>query len=650
MRLRHLRRGGAAALALAAALAIVPADGAAAGEYHVYSCRTPGGAVAPTEGWSAPAHSGEDATVDSCEDAGGGLVAGLDDGYGHIGDSETDKATWAFEAPAGETIAAATLWRAGEVYGGSNSNASYLFWLSGDASTGGSTRSFDKCVASSGCTSEGNLADPLAAENRVVVPESALNSSYLSINTYCGAGLVAEAPCPVGKSDPGGYAATVELFAADLTLSQAQGPEVSDVSGSLAEAPTVSGKADVAFEATDSGSGVYEVVFRVDGEVLSSVFPEEEGGRCHNLNTGAGLPAFLYPQPCPSALSVDLPFDTAGLTNGSHELLVTVLDAAGNAATVLKRKVTVANQTGSEAEKGGTEKGGPTGGDGSGSGGAGGENGAGSQPGGSNPGAGGGNSGSGGGGGGSTGGGSTGGGSTGSTGSTAGGAGSPATAAAVGAANGVGASADATLTAAWHGHRGERLADGYGAARRIEGRLTGSGGAPIGDARIEVAERPAYAGAGVHPLALAQTSADGRWSLRLPRRLSSCQLLVAYRDRLGAATPVATRTLTLSVAAGLRLAVAPRVAGARGGIRFVGRLLGGPVPPGGKQVVLEARSPGGRWLQFHVVRAGRGGRFVFAYRFRLAGPVRYQFRALSEAEADYPFAAGGSNVVGVYER
>jgi hypothetical protein len=30
--------------------------------------------------------------------------------------------------------------------------------------------------------------------------------------------------------------------------------------------------------------------------------------------------------------------------------------------------------------------------------------------------------------------------------------------------------------------------------------------------------------------------------------------------------------------------------------------------------------------------------------------VRYQFRVLCEAEADYPFAAGSSNVVGVYER
>ncbi|HVR06211.1 MAG TPA: hypothetical protein VMS02_09220, partial [Solirubrobacteraceae bacterium] len=129
-------------------------------------------------------------------------------------------------------------------------------------------------------------------------------------------------------------------------------------------------------------------------------------------------------------------------------------------------------------------------------------------------------------------------------------------------------------------------------------------------------------------------------------------LSIAYRSHLGDATPAATRTLTLAVRAGLRLSVVPRSARARGAIRFSGRLLGGPVPAGGKQVVLEARSPGGRWLEFHVVRgvARRGGRFGFVYRFRLAGPATYQFRALSEAEADYPFAAGSSNVVEVHER
>jgi hypothetical protein len=85
-------------------------------------------------------------------------------------------------------------------------------------------------------------------------------------------------------------------------------------------------------------------------------------------------------------------------------------------------------------------------------------------------------------------------------------------------------------------------------------------------------------------------------------------------------------------------------------IYFSGRLRGGPVPAGGKLLVLEARSPGGAWLEFDVVRSDARGRFHASYRFKFPGPADYQFRALCEAEADYPFATGASKVVGVFER
>jgi hypothetical protein len=66
--------------------------------------------------------------------------------------------------------------------------------------------------------------------------------------------------------------------------------------------------------------------------------------------------------------------------------------------------------------------------------------------------------------------------------------------------------------------------------------------------------------------------------------------------------------------------------------------------------VLEARAPGGPWLEFDVVHSDRRGRFHAGYRFKFPGPASYQFRALSEQEADYPFATGASNVVSVHER
>jgi hypothetical protein len=427
----------------------------------------------------------------------------------------------------------------------------------------------------------------LAEDNHVVVPPSALNSRYLGVSTYCGSFVVTS--CPTNEGGKITYDAEVELFAADIVLSQPKGPTVSAVGGGLAEDPTVSGTSDVAFHATDPGSGIYEAIVEVDGQVIEHEVINEESGRCHNAGgTTDGLPAFLYPQPCPAEASADLPLDTTALTNGEHHLVVSVTDAAGNAATVLDREITVANQLPS----------------------------------------------------------------------------TPAACSASAAASGQGP----VLTASWKGHRGARLRARYGPAHTIEGTLTdparasgaspstatpgsaGAGGNPIPNAQLEVCELPNYRGAPTTLLAAPRTGPTGHWSLALPRDLPSSELRIGFRKTPLEAQPAALSTMTLTVPAALRLHISPRTAASAGAIHFSGRLLGGPIPPGGKQLVLEARSPGGPWIEFHVIRTHAGARFAYLYRFHLPGPANYQFRVLSEEEADFPFATGVSNVVGVFER
>ena len=147
-----------------------------------------------------------------------------------------------------------------------------------------------------------------------------------------------------GKETQIDYAAVVNLYAADIVLEQGAGPTASAVSGELASAPAVSGTSDVAFDASDPGAGVWETVFSVDGKLVQSTVPDEDGGRCHNVGqTTDGLPAFLYLQPCPQTESVDVPFNTTAVSNGPHHLIVSVLDAAGNAAPVLDREIDVDN-------------------------------------------------------------------------------------------------------------------------------------------------------------------------------------------------------------------------------------------------------------------------------------------------------------------
>lgn len=226
----------------------------------------------------------------------------------------------------------------------------------------------------------------------------------------------------------------------------------------------------------------------------------------------------------------------------------------------------------------------------------------------------------------------------------------PAPEGAPGPPNGTNASADATLAVDWKGTRGERMTSDYSHTHTIVGQLTTAGGQPISGALINVLDTPDSAGAATTTMVSPRTNGEGRFTVYLPAGLSSRTLHFAYRSQLGEALPVVTRTLTLSVHASIQLDVAPHTSSVGHSIHFTGLLHGEPMPGGGKSLVLEARSPGGPWLEFDVIRTNPRGRYHASYRFKFPGPARYQFRVLSEAEADFPFAGGSSNVVEVAER
>jgi hypothetical protein len=216
-----------------------------------------------------------------------------------------------------------------------------------------------------------------------------------------------------------------------------------------------------------------------------------------------------------------------------------------------------------------------------------------------------------------------------------------------GAANGDGASDQARLTAHW-GKRGSRtrLVSEFGHRHVVRGRLTAADGAPIANAAIDVVSKTTA----VNARELAKrggprTENDGRWRMLLPRGVSSRELTFRYRSHVNDTIAVAQAAVHLRVRAGLRLAIRPRVARRGQAIRFAGRLLGGPLPRGGKQIVLVARASRGGWVRFNVVRTDGAGEFRTTYRFQQPGPASYRFRALSLAEAAYPYSAGGSNVV-----
>jgi hypothetical protein len=221
-----------------------------------------------------------------------------------------------------------------------------------------------------------------------------------------------------------------------------------------------------------------------------------------------------------------------------------------------------------------------------------------------------------------------------------------------GAANGDGASDSARLTAHW-GRRGSRtlLVSRFGRTHVVRGRLRTADGAPIANAALDVVSKTTA----VNARELAKrsgprTGADGAWFVVLPRGVSSRDVTFRYRSHVNDTIASATARVRLRVRAGVHLAIRPRRARTGQAIRFSGRLLGGPLPRGGKQVVLMARASRGAWVRFNVVRTDGRGRFRSVYRFRQPGAALYRFRALSLSEAAYPYLAGGSNVVKVRKR
>jgi hypothetical protein len=551
-----------------------------AGQYHVYSCRTPSGQSAPVDGWSGSKTGVGVYARDTCEQPGGGLLTAIGD---EVRTANTDIATWAFGTAPQTWLASAALWRAGDADGGTAINARYEFWFAGPNNLNDPTDAFGQCASGSPCsTGLGSFAQPLSPENRVAVPTRNLGS-HLYVDASCVG--QPEYSCKEGEHDANGYAAAVYVYAADLVVEQTAGPSASTVSGELTSAPAVAGTSDVAFTASDPGSGVYEALFSVDGQVVQSTVLNENGGRCRNVGqTTDGLPAFLYVQPCLGSVSADVGFDTTKVSDGAHHLVVSVIDAAGNAAPVLDRTIMITNRLPAVAQ-------------GSASGAnANGTNGQAGQP------------------------------------------------------NGVVASSQAILTVQWSGTKNERLTGSYGRTNKIVGRLTAPSGEAIAGAQIDLVAAPSYTGAKPVTMTSPRTGSDGTFLVRLPGGTRSETLHFAYRSWLGDVLPVATRTLTLSVRAGIALSVSPRLASVGRSIVFRGRLLGGGIPRGGKQLVLEARSSRSSWLEFNVIRANARGLYRASYRFKFPGPIRYQFRVVSEPEADYPFARGSSNVVSVRER
>jgi hypothetical protein len=438
------------------------------------------------------------------------------------------------------------------------------------------------------CTSVGSSVNPWAASNRVVFANP-LTAGF-SVTLACS---IPDASWTC--SFPAGV--HVRVYGGKLALRDETNPQISGTaSGPLMSDGVVRGTQDLTVNATDTGSGLYRVQLLADNVPALSRIIDANAGKCADVNAAnADAYEFAHPVPCRLSAGGTYAFDTRQLPEGTHNLKILVEDAAGNSATVSNRNIVVDNIPDPVPAAVPVPSPLPAG--------SGGAN--------ATPAA-----------------------------TTTGG---PAATGDRGAPNGSGATDDARLTAYWAANRGSILRSRYGVRHVIRGRLTGRNGKGIANARVELAATPAARDARESlDKGGARTRPDGTWTLILPADVSSRALEVRYRSHAKDRLPAVTRTLRLKVGAGIRLSVTPKLAARGRTIRLAGRLLGRPVPRGGKVLELQARTPGTGWVTFATVRTDGSGTFAARYTFRRGGPVTYEMRVRSRASSDYPFDMGTS--------
>lgn len=187
----------------------------------------------------------------------------------------------------------------------------------------------------------------------------------------------------------------------------------------------------------------------------------------------------------------------------------------------------------------------------------------------------------------------------------------------------------------------------YGRGVRYGGRLLTVWGEPVAGASVAVTESFAAGAAAGSRRTLAQTRADGTFSLYLAPGPSR-QVSAAYGGS-PSLSRTATSAATLAVRGNVRLRASTAVARVGGApVVFSGRVARtGVRTPKETEVELQFRYPGAGWSEFRTVKTAANGRFRFPYRFSDddSRGIRFQFRAVVPAQKDWPYDPGASQPV-----
>jgi hypothetical protein len=330
----RLRPGAVLVAVMAWAVLLLAAAPAHAGTWMLVSCVNPDGSAAPSDGWSAftqgPVNIG-DGNNTHCAP---GVPMSVNLGNQAAAQNEQSE-TLQFTAPAGSTLIGGSLNVNVTAYGGDQWGTAQADVLEPQFNLDASDAVF-ACINQNGC---GGSATP-AYSGPAILPSNRGGNLY--VTAICTAFTGHTCDQNIGGSN--GYWALAQVSSAHLLLSDSAGPQGTGFGGSALQR-NARGVAHVVFTATDPGGpGIYSVTAAVDGTPVFSGAPNTNDGACVPVGTDAsGALMFDFAQPCPASEVVDIPVPTAGLADGSHELALTVTDAARNSSTVLDQTITTSN-------------------------------------------------------------------------------------------------------------------------------------------------------------------------------------------------------------------------------------------------------------------------------------------------------------------
>ncbi len=183
-----------------------------------------------------------------------------------------------------------------------------------------------------------------------------------------------------------------------------------------------------------------------------------------------------------------------------------------------------------------------------------------------------------------------------------------------------------------------------GNRKTVLGRLD-AGGRPLAGAQIGVYEQSRIGG--TRRTGTLETDSSGHFRHQVG---SGPSRTLRYRYEGTPRVKPADARMTVVVRARTVVTVSRRHLRNGDTVRFSGRLLGGPVPDGGKLIDLQAHYRR-QWRTFATPRTDASGRWQQDYRFEATrGLVRYRFRARIRREAAYPYELGYSRVLSVIVR